>query len=90
MILLPEKIFQLIGVFLYGYSFGYYIIEYLRYKNKKEEIEKFLSNYNKYYGSKYRGAFRRDEEMNLTNEMFYREDLCSEENFLKSLTFLKS
>ena len=32
----------------------------LRYKNKKEEIEDFFSNYNKYYGSKYRSAFRKD------------------------------
>ena len=60
MILLPEKIFQLIGVFLCGYSFGYYMIEYLRYENKKEQIEEFLSNYNKCYGSEYRGAFRKD------------------------------
>ena len=60
MILLPENIFQLIDVLLCGYSFGYYMSEYLRYKNKKEEIEEFFSNYNKYYGSKYRGAFRKD------------------------------
>ena len=60
MILLPENIFQLIDVLLCGYSFGYYMIEYLRYKNKKEEIEEFFSNYNKYYGSKYRSAFRKD------------------------------
>ena len=42
MILLPEKIFQLIGVFLCGYSFGYYMVQYLRYKNKEEEIEEFF------------------------------------------------
>ena len=60
MILLPEKIFQLIGVFLCGYSFGYYMVEYLRYKNKKEEIEDSFSNYSKYYCSKYRSAFRKD------------------------------
>ena len=60
MILLPKKIFQLIGAFLCGYSFGYYMVEYLRYKNKKEEIEEFFSNYNKYYGSKYTDAFRKD------------------------------
>ena len=36
------------------------MVEYLRYKNKKEEIEEFFSNYNKYYGSKYRRAFRKD------------------------------
>ena len=38
------KVFQLIGVFLYGYSFGYYMIDCLRYKNKKKkkEIEDFF------------------------------------------------
>ena len=60
MILLPEKIFQLIGAFLCGYSFGYYMVEHLRYKNKKEEIEELFSNCNKYYGSRYRSAFRKD------------------------------
>ena len=36
-ILVPEKVFQLIGFFfLCGYSFGYYMIDYLRYKNKKK------------------------------------------------------
>ena len=60
MIPLPEKIFQLIGAFLCGYSFGYYMVEHLRNKNKKEEIEEFFSNCNKYYGSRYRSAFRKD------------------------------
>ena len=57
-ILVPEKVFQLIGFFfLCGYSFGYYMIDYLRYKNKKKEIEDFFKNYN---GSECRSTFRKD------------------------------
>ena len=37
------KVFQLIVFFLCGYSFGYYMIDCLRYKNKKKkEIEAFF------------------------------------------------
>ena len=45
------------GFFLCGYSFGYYMIDYLRYKNKKKEIEDFFKNYN---GSECRSTFRKD------------------------------
>ena len=48
---MPEKVFQLISAFIFGCCFGYYMFKILRYKNQKEEIDNFFSNYNKQYGS---------------------------------------
>ena len=44
---MPEKMFQLIGAVVFGYCWGYYMFEILRYKNQKEETNDFFSNYNK-------------------------------------------
>ena len=39
---LPEKVFHLLGAFIFGYCLGYYIFEILRYTNQKEEIDDFF------------------------------------------------
>lgn len=59
-LLMPEKVLQLLGVFLFGDSLGYYMFEYLRHKNKKEENEDFFSNYNKQYGSNCRSTCKQN------------------------------
>ena len=38
----PEKVFQLLSAFIFGYCFGYYVFEILRYENQKEEIDNFF------------------------------------------------
>ena len=48
---MPEKVFQLISAFIFGYCFGYYMFEIVRYKNQKEKIDDFFSKYSKQYGS---------------------------------------
>ena len=47
MLFVPEKMFLLIGAFVFGYCFGYYTLEIFKYKNRKEEIHEFFLRYNK-------------------------------------------
>ena len=54
MMFMPEKMFLLIGPFVFGYCFGYFTFEMFKYKNRKEEIHEFFLGYNKKYGSQRR------------------------------------
>ena len=47
-----KRIFTL-AAFLFGYSFSYYLVDILKYKNKSDKIHQFFSNYNKQYGRSY-------------------------------------
>ena len=61
-----QTMFTIIGVFLFGYCFGYYLFEILKYKNQKNDIDKFFSSYKqkygakKKYGAKHRGFDRKN------------------------------
>ena len=50
LIFVPEKMFLLIGAFVCGYCFGYYMFEIFKYKNKKEEILELFLRYNRKHG----------------------------------------
>ena len=55
-----QKMFTVIGAFLFGYCFGYYLFEIFKYKNQKYDIDKFFSSYNKKYGTKHRAFGRKN------------------------------
>ena len=57
--IMSEKMFVILGSFLFGYSFGHYLFEILKYKNNKDEIHQFFSSYNKQYGSSYRSNYEK-------------------------------
>ena len=50
---MSERMFVIVGTFLFGYCLGYYSFEIFKYKNKKHEINEFFSSYNKKYGTQY-------------------------------------
>ena len=50
---MSERMFVIVGTFLFGYCLGCYLFEIFKYKNKKHEINEFLSSYNKKYGMQY-------------------------------------
>ena len=50
---MSERMFVIVGAFLFGYCLGYYSFEIFKYKNKKHEINEFFSSYNKKYGMQY-------------------------------------
>ena len=51
---MSERMFIIVGTFVFGYCLGYYAFEIFKYKNKKHEINEFFSSYNKKYGVQYR------------------------------------
>ena len=50
--IMSEKMFVVVGAFVFGYCLRNYSFEILKYKNRKEEIHEFFASYNKKYGSK--------------------------------------
>ena len=54
LIFATQRMFMIIAASLFGYCFGYYLFEIFKYKNKKDDIDKFFSSYNKKYGTKHR------------------------------------
>ena len=57
--IMSGKMFLILGAFLFGYSFRYYLFEILKYENNKDEINQFFSSYNKQYGSSYRSNYEK-------------------------------
>ena len=55
-----QRMFTIAGAFLFGYCFGYYLFKILKYKNQKDDTDKFFSSYNKKYGTKHRAFDRKN------------------------------
>ena len=51
--IMSERMFVIVGAFLFGYFLGYYSFELIKSKNRKNEIHEFFLSYNKKYGSDY-------------------------------------
>ena len=47
---MTERMFIIIGAFLFGYCLGYYSFDLIKYKNRKHEIHEFFLSYDKKYG----------------------------------------
>ena len=58
LIFVSQSMFLIIGAFLSGYCFGYYLFKIFKYKNQKADIIEFFSSHNKKYDSKY-GTFNK-------------------------------
>ena len=48
--IMSERMFIIVGAFLFDYCLGYYSFELMKYKNRKHEIHEFFLSYNKKYG----------------------------------------
>ena len=55
-----ERMVMIIAAFLFGYCFGCFLFEILRYKNSKDDIEIFFSSYDKKYGARNTSFDRKD------------------------------
>ena len=51
---MTERMFIIIGAFLFGYCFGYCSFDIFKYKNRKHEIHEFFLSYDKKYGMQHR------------------------------------
>ena len=63
LMVMSERMFVIVGAFLFRYCLGYYSFEIFKYKNKKHEINEVSSSYNKKYGMQY-GFFREKTRQN--------------------------
>ena len=50
LMIMSERMFIIVGAFLFGYCLGYYSFEFMKSKNRKHEIHEFFLSYNKKYG----------------------------------------
>ena len=48
--IMSERMFIIVGAFLFRYCLGYYSFESMKSKNRKHEIHEFFLSYNKKYG----------------------------------------
>ena len=48
--IMSEKMFVVVGVFVFGYCLRYYSFEIFKYKNRAEEINDFFLRYKEKYG----------------------------------------
>ena len=53
LMVMSERMFVIVGAFLFRYCLGYYSFEIFKYKNKKHETNEVSSSYNKKYGMQY-------------------------------------
>ena len=49
LMIMSERMFIIVGAFLFGYCLGYFSFELMKYKNRKHEIHEFFLSYNKKY-----------------------------------------
>ena len=52
--IMSEKMFVVVGAFVFGYCLGYYSFELFKYKNRAEEIHECFLRYKEKYGSQCR------------------------------------
>ena len=64
LMVMSERMFVIVGAFLFGYCLGYYSFEIFKLKNKKHEINEFFSSYNQKYGVQY-GFFGKKTRQNM-------------------------
>ena len=48
--IMSERMYIIVGAFLFGYCLGYYSFEFMKSRNQKHEIHEFVLSYNKKYG----------------------------------------
>ena len=50
LMIMSERMFIIVGAFLFRYCLGYYSFESMKSKNRKHEMHEFFLSYNKKYG----------------------------------------
>ena len=83
--IMSEKMFVVVGAFVFGYCLGYYSFEILKYKKRKEESHEFFANYNKKYGSQCRRSYEKTRRDQNCWRYFFGKDLSYEQNFLNAI-----
>ena len=80
-----ERMVMIVAVFLFGYCVGYYLFEILQYKNSKDDIERFLSNYKKNMAQGIELLTKKIQDIKITDDIFFEKDFSFEQKFLNQI-----
>ena len=88
--IMSEKMFVILGAFLFGHCFGYYFFEILKYKNNKDEIHQFFSSTMNNIVQAIDLITKKlqsiKEEIKIAKDNFLGNDLSFERKFLDDVT----
>ena len=82
---MSERMFVIVGTFLFGYCLGYYSFEIFKYKNKKHEINEFFSSYNKNMAHSMDFLVKELDKIKINDDVFFGNDSTFERKFLNEL-----
>ena len=82
---MTERMFIIIGAFLFGYCLGYYSFDLIKYKNRKHEIHEFFLSYDKNMACSREFLTKKLEEIKFSDDIFLGNDLSYVGKFLNSV-----
>ena len=82
---MSERMFVIVGAFLFGYCLGYYSFEVFKYKNKKHEINEFFSSYKKNMVHSMDFLVKELDKIKINDDVFFGYDSTFERKFLNEL-----
>ena len=82
---MSEILFIVVSSFVFGYGFGYSLFDLIKSKYQKYEIEEFYLCYNKQNGTQRRISKKKLEEVKISDDCFFGEDLSYEQEFLNKV-----
>ena len=82
---MSEILFIVVSSFVFGYGFGYSLFDLIKSKYQKYEIDEFYLYYNKQNGTQRRISKKKLEEVKISDDCFFGEDLSYEQEFLNKV-----
>ena len=82
---MSEILFIVVSSFVFGYGFGYSLFDLIKSKYQKYEIDEFYLCYNKQNGTQRRISKKKLEEVKISDDCFFGEDLSYEQEFLNKV-----
>ena len=82
---MSEILFIVVSSFVFGYGFGYSLFDLIKSKYQKYEIDEFYLSCNKQNGTQRRISKKKLEEVKISDDCFFGEDLSYEQEFLNKV-----
>ena len=82
---MSEILFIVVSSFVFGYGFGYSLFDLIKSKYQKYEIDEFYLCYNKQNDTQRRISKKKLEEVKISDDCFFGEDLSYEQEFLNKV-----
>ena len=85
LLFVSQSMFMIVAVFLFGYSFGYYLFEIFKYKNQKDDFIELFSSYNKNIAQSMELLTKEMQEIKIEDDVLLGNDLSFEQKFLNNI-----